>query len=104
MAVFLLNLFLNFSSKKPKSLIVVVLTAQFSPNRVILIGGAQSCNTAQCGEWRSLVSKSKFWFAKKFLITFSNWFEEIQCQNTLITVYFYTIYKDSEDSVKIPRK
>ena len=59
MAVFLLNLFLNFSPKKPKSLIVVVLTAQFSPNRVILIGGAQSCNTAQCGEWRSLVSKSK---------------------------------------------
>jgi len=50
MAVFLLNLFLNFSSKKPKSVIVVVLTAQFSPNRVILIGGAQSCNTAQCGE------------------------------------------------------
>ena len=53
MAVFLLNLFLNFSSKKPKSLIVVVLTAQFSPNRVILIGCAQSCNIAQ-------------WWMKKF--------------------------------------
>ena len=59
MAVFLLNLFLNFSSKKPKSLIVVVLTAQFSPNRVILIGGAQSCNTAQ-------------WTVKKFGFKISN--------------------------------
>ena len=59
MAVFLLNLFLNFSSKKPKFVIVVVLTAQFSPNRVILIGGAQSCNTAQ-------------WTVKKFGFKISN--------------------------------
>ena len=43
-------------------------------------------------------------FSEKFLIKFSIWFEGIQCQDTVNTVYVYIVYEDSLDSMKIPRK